>query len=74
MCRQIAVCYMTMSAKKEARGLAILLQQENPDDEVVLFDRVHPSPWPVPEELRPCDVRIYVDCERRQMGGGKDWY
>jgi len=74
MSRRIAVCFLTLSAKRDARKVATILQREWPDDEVVLFDRVHPSPFPPPKALKACDMRVYVDTEKRKVGGEDKWY
>jgi len=74
MDRRVVVCFTTLSSKKEARDIAMREQIARPDDEVVLYNRVHPSHSPVPKKLRDFDVRIYVDCEKRVLGGDRDWY
>lgn len=64
--RRVAVCYMVMSARGEARRIARDLQLARPTDEVVLVDEIHATAWPR-KALREweADVRIYVDTERR---------
>jgi hypothetical protein len=69
---KIAVCFVTISAESKAHKIAQLMQADEPEDEVVVYNHPvsHTYPMPKPLEEWGCDMSVYVTKERRMFSYG----